>query len=302
MGTYLATTVMNTLLAALDQPTLPVGSIVVPVETVVTQAVNSFLSSSALFGAVGDFIAQLATDLVVDPTVQAFASQTVADFVATTLGGDPLAVAVGAQVGGTVVSLLTNSNFTGAVVFALVSLVEGMNNPNVSGAIAAAAGAIAGNLVGPDPQPLIEQIQAAVAELMQEPAFQDVLVGNVTSVVGTLLSTEGFWTALGAGLSGLITGLAGDNTVQVQAADVVATMVADMLPGSPIAASVGSAVGDAVEQLLANSASIAGVATLLGAALPEFFGQPGFPPCWPTRPASWRSPPRPAPWPTSCPR
>ena len=132
--------------------------------------------------------------------MQEFASQTVADFVATTLGGDPLAVAVGAQAGGVVVSLMANSNF-GPVVFALVSLVEGMNNPNVSGAIAA-AGAIAGNLVGPDPLPLIEQIQAAVAELLQEPAFQDVLVGNVTSVVRTLLSTTGFWTALGGGLSG----------------------------------------------------------------------------------------------------
>jgi len=277
VGTYLATTAMNTLLAALGQPTRPVGSIVVPVETVVTQAVNSFLSSSALFGAVGDFITQLATDLVADSTVQEFASQTVADFVATTLGGDPLAVAVGAQAGGVVVSLMANSNFVGPVVFALVSLVEGMNNPNVSGAIAAAAGAIAGNLVGPDPLPLIEQIQAAVAELLQEPAFQDVLVGNVTSVVRTLLSTTGFWTALGGGLSGLVTGLAGDNTVQVQAADVVATMIAEMLPGSPIAAAVGSAVGNAVEQLLANSAAVAGVATLLGSALPDFFGQTGVP-------------------------
>ena len=72
-----------------------------------------------------------------------------------------------------------------------------------------------------------------------------------------------------------MTGLAGDNTVQVQAADVVATMIAEMLPGSPIAAAVGSAVGNAVEQLLANSAAVAGVATLLGSALPDFFGQTG---------------------------
>ncbi len=277
IATFLATTAVNTLLVALDEPALPVDSIVVPVEVVVTQATSSFLSSSALFGAVGDFITQLTTDLAGDPTVQEFASQTVADTVAALLGGDPFAVSVGIQIGNTVASLMGDSNITGTLTYALVSLLEGMNNPAVSGAIAAAAGGIAGNLVGPDPQPIAEQIQAAVNRLLQDPAFQTVLDDNVTSVVRTLLSTQGFWNALGNGLSGTVTGLAGDTTAQEYAAQLVAGLVADLLPGSPIADAVGSAAGNAVVQLLANSPLTDSVGRLLGSLLSDFFGQPGVP-------------------------
>ena len=277
VNTFLATTAVNTILSALGQPTLPVGSIEAPVQAVVTQATTSFLTSSALFGALGDFITQLTTDLAADPTMQEFASQTVANFVSSTLGGGAFAEAVGSQIGSAVASLMASSNVTGTLTHAAVSLLGGMSDPAVVGGIAEAAGAIAANLVGPDPQPVMEQIQAAVDRLMQDAVFQTALDDNVTAVVGTLLGTAGFWNAVGNGISGAVTGLAGDTAVQVGAAEWVATMVAGMLPDSPIAAAVGSAVGDAVANLLANSVAADGVATLLGSLLPEFFAEPGVP-------------------------
>ena len=236
-----------------ESPNVQVG-----VDLAVYEAVTKLLDDSVLWQDVGTTLGTLTSDLIESTVVQQAIGGAVATTVAQTIGGD-LGPVVGAAVGDAVQQFLAIPSIgpdLGEIVGAVLPDLFG--KPGVDTALAEAAGVLATAVVAgtlPTVLPEVEQRLWAQVKPGVEATIAD-------------------------GLNLLDTDVLSDPAVQ-QAAGTITTTLIERLAGDPLVRNaieeqLGSNVGPAVAELLADTTVVDNIATALGSAVTEVLSYPGF--------------------------
>ena len=307
VNTILATMALNVPVTLLGGTPLPVtGSIEDAVGATVTGAVNSLLGNTDLMSALGGTLTTVLTALAEDPAAQTLITDRITGIVTTALGGTPAATAIGTAAGDAIATLLADPIVTGTLGALPGSvLTEFVGRPGVVTALAGIAGQLTTDVLGGTPSP--EALRTTLQSLAANPAIQSALGATVTSTLNTLLGNNtlvsaifgdsitplvgdqvtvaeavsallvnnDLLSALGGALSGLLTTITDHPIVQAFVIDQVTQLATEALGDNPAATQIASAAGNAVRNLLTNSAVTGGVGPLIGSTLVGFVGQPG---------------------------
>jgi len=303
----LATTALNLPLTLLGGTPLPVdGSISDAIGATVTGAVNSLLGNTDLTAAAGSTVTTLLAALADDPAVQTLITDRVSGFVTTALGGSPAATAIGAAVANAIGALLADPVVTGSLAAVPSSALTGFfSQTGVVTALADTVGQVTADILGGTTPGLA--LRTGLQSLGASPAIQNALgatvtttvialLGNdtllsavfgdaitpliddpvaVTEAVSALLVNNDLVSALGSTVSTLITTIADHPIVQAVIVDRVTQLVTTALGKNPAAPAIGTAAGNTIRDLLANSALTGAVGPLIGSTLTGFVGHPG---------------------------
>ena len=235
------------------------------VQASVGDAVTQFLGDTEVWLAVGDSLTTLVTSLVGETVVQQYAGEQVAALVARALAPTPIApiaAQVGDALGAAVQQFLGTAGVApalGAIIGAL--LPDFLSQPGVSAEIGEVTGQFAEALVtSTNPT---QARQDAIAALTSSPVIRSgakaVIADALDMIDTTLLSDLATEQAIGSIVTTLITDLATDPVVQ--------TFIEGQL---------GPTLGPVIAGLLADTPVVDGIAALLGNAVAEALGYPGF--------------------------
>lgn len=236
----------------------------------VGDAVEALLTDPAALAAVDDTAAALVNRLLTDPTVQAELNAEVAAAVAKFLGGGDLGDSVGAKVGTTVVNFFSDANVRQALVGLFDNeLGDFFNSPGVVASFVEAADTFAVEVVtGEDLKTAADE---AITWLRANAAIDDAVQGIVSDGVANVLGNANVIAVFDTDLGTLLTDLVPD------AGQIVSLLVTRSLSPDLIAAPVGQAIGDAVQQLLTVPGFGPGVLTIITSITPDFLRQFGVP-------------------------